>query len=362
MDALPEVSTVTSFTRRDNSGECDSGEYVFDIDHLSDCSKVVAALSNNSLIAYDGSNLRQVYSVSNAHKAAINRVASLRNNPHMFISASDDSSICQWDIRCPPTPVLKLLVEDGIEVTAASVGASDNLLAVGCEASIRFYDNRSGAGGQLLGAYDDMHTDTVTFLQFHPRNESFLASGSEDGLVCLFDTSVGAKQDAVISICNTETAVRKFGYFSEDYEGLYVISNIEGLSVWHFPSAQRLTNLPTIREQMCMDYVVDCCYDESSNDLCLLGGSYDGMGKLVTLDPAGNNRLRSSLRNGHQASIRCSTIYQNRIFTGGEDSRICCWNIGSTSSGGAAHNSTASTIGNMRVKTGATDHIHHRPY
>ncbi len=121
-------------------------------------------------------------------------------------------------------------------------------------AHINFFDARKPSGG-ALGQYADAHTDLVTkvnteregegaggrlllarlpthpfshprssFLPptpvppcqvlFHPSQPAVLASGSEDGLVCLYDTGKArADEEALGTILNAECAVRDLAFF-----------------------------------------------------------------------------------------------------------------------------------------------------
>ena len=70
-----------------------------------------------------------------------------------------------------------------------------------------------------LGEYGDIHSDIVTQLKFHPSHPSILASGGEDGLVCMYDVATDSGDEAVLSILNTDAPVRKLGFFGPSQEG-----------------------------------------------------------------------------------------------------------------------------------------------
>jgi len=59
------------------------------------------------------------------------------------------------------------------------------LLATASGNAAHFFDSRSG---RKIGTYGDNHTDLVTQVVFNPKNLVELATGGEDGLVCLYDT------------------------------------------------------------------------------------------------------------------------------------------------------------------------------
>ena len=226
------------------------------------------------------------------------------------------------------------------EVGAVCLGVNDSLLATSCDNSIDFFDIRSiptfTDDGKLkkLGNYADIHTDTITQLRFSSRNEHILASGAEDGLIGLFDTAAAAGEDAVVSIFNTECPIRRIGFFGNDDEGIYSLSTVETASFWHCSSAQRVGHFPNIREEMNVDYLVDCFYESNSETLCLLAGDNNGGGKLAIVQPT-SLQVCGHLQNGvgsHTATIRCAKLLKSnssssRLITGGEDARLCWWHI-----------------------------------
>ena len=146
------------------------------------------------------------------------------------------------------------------EVKALSVSFNDSLMAVGAQSSVLFYDLRSSLQSNMdiqlqnsncndsfkssrpLGQYSNTHSDEITQLLFHPRQQQVLVSAGEDGLMSVFDTSRSSEEDAVMSILNNDCPIQKMGFFGHDSEGIYCLSTIETASLWHFPSAQRLLN------------------------------------------------------------------------------------------------------------------------
>jgi WD40 repeat protein len=84
------------------------------------------------------------------------------------------------------------------QVLSLSLGLGGTLLATAAGNGAHFFDVRTAA---KLGAYADNHTDVVTQVCFNPRNETELATGSEDGLVCLYDTRQ-AHADASLQVCS----------------------------------------------------------------------------------------------------------------------------------------------------------------
>lgn len=319
----------------------DSGHYVFDIDVTCTKSHFFSSVSDKSIILYDSSTLSKSFAVS-GHNDRINSIEASKFCPSLLYSGSSDNTVCIWDTRVGTNPVSRIRFSD--EVMSLSVGLVDTLLAVGVDSSIIFNDlrfiNASASDDNNcrsstcksnfdLGEYNDTHTDMITQIKFKDANSSILASSSEDGLICVYDTSVMEGEEAIQAILNTECPVRRFGFFGHGNEGIYCISTIENASFWHYPSAIRIGNFPDVRQLCEVDYLVDCLYDYTSDALVLLCGDYNGSAKMVRVEPT-KLEVLSSLENGHQATVRCVTKINNAIITGGEDAAICLWELSSS--------------------------------
>jgi WD40 repeat protein len=335
-----EKSIATSFDRSStgqeeniNDGIQDGGIYIFDVDCFIDRSAIVSSSSDNCLALYDAETFITIRRIE-AHNEMINSLCLSKTTSNSIFSVSNDHCVSCWDIRVAGNvPVIKIKLAD--DVTAIDVGISDTLLATGCSSAISFYDIRNcNNKTNKLGEYSDIHTDAVTQLQFSTANSQILASGAEDGLICLFDTSTADGDDAVISILNTECPVRKIGFFGAEDEAMYCLSTTETATFWHCGSAQRVGNFPTIREELVVDYLVDCIYDSNSDALRILAGNYNGGGKIAVVEPTSLHLCGQLPKGGHSASIRCAKHMSSscngsisRLITGGEDARLCGWNV-----------------------------------
>mgnify|MGYP006077539455 CR=1 FL=1 len=329
-------------------GEYDSA-YVFELENNCDRSLMACSLSTQDICIYDTATFTEV-SCIRAHSDRINGIEFAKLNPSLLVSTSDDNNVKLWDVRIPGnTPVFGQTLED--EILDASLGSSDNLLACACGMGVSFYDIRqisssTGCTPQKLGEYTDVHTDTISQVKFHPERSMELVTGSEDGLICIFNTQVPEGEGAIVSILNTECPVRRVGYFGQNFDGLYCLSTIESVSVWHSTSAQRIAHFPEIRTDLDLDYLVDCNYDPSTDSLQVIGGDNNGIGHLISINPFEVKKL-SSFDNGHHSTIRCAIGMGNatQFITGGEDGRVCIWNgveqeqknVGLASSSNAHH-------------------------
>ena len=382
---------INSFAQREvvhEDGLADSGEYVFEIEQTADGSGYLSSMSDYTITLASSEELRTIAKVK-AHTATINRIECSKNSPHLLVSAADDQWVYGWDTRSFNTgPVFG--IKHSQEVSAVSLGLNGSLLASAYESTVSFHDVRFFDGSQhnsmnrpkALGAHNDAHSDTITQLKFHPTQSNILASASEDNLICTFDVSVADVEESVVSTFNTESPVARFGYFGEDYSAIYALSTNETLSFWHHSSAQRLAEFSSLREQLSMDYLVDCFSAPGSNDIYLLAGDHSGKGVVAQMLPTSYNVV-GSLQNGHGATIRCSSASFStssngtpvlKIVTGGEDARLCCWNSQQPSAVSTAapvtqsHNSNGAAkgpaphrqVGNMKAKKG--NDLRFKPY
>ena len=77
------------------------------------------------------------------------------------------------------------------------------------ESYVVFWDVRTGG---CAGSYSESHTDDITQTKFHPSRDHLLATGSTDGLVCIYDLNAASEDDALFSTMNTESSVNRLGW------------------------------------------------------------------------------------------------------------------------------------------------------
>jgi len=138
---------------------------------------------------------------------------------------------------------------------------------------------------------------------------------------------------------NTGGPVRRMGFFGPAGEGIFCFSCTEEASFWHYPSAQRLLSCADLRQQFSIDYLIDCLevgVGSTSNNLVGVGagvdlvmGTYDGKGLMCRVNPGCPIQVTGTLEGGHSGVIRtCSSMsHQRQLITGGEDARLCVWNL-----------------------------------
>lgn len=322
------ISLISSKDLIENATEI---EYIFELKLSCDSSHLFASASDKSVHIFDVSSGSKIGNIK-AHNDTINSVVTSNNDSNIFNTCSSDNYVKSWDIRTPQQCVGSIKFSE--EVNAISVNRTDLLLAVASENKIFFYDNRMVMGGSQLsfrkhlGLYSDIHSDIVTQLQFlsHPNfNDSCLLSGGEDGLMCVYNTASSEYEDAVISIMNTDCPIRKFGFFGPSLEGIYCLSTIETASLWHYPSAQRISSFPDIRTAANVDYLVNCEFDPSTSELFMIAGTNDGTTKFIEMQPNQFDVFDSFTLPDSVIRSTCSLVRNNvfeGIFLGGEDGKI----------------------------------------
>lgn len=100
--------------------------------------------------------------------------------------------------------------------TCFDVNANGKVICAGTEqaageANLLFFDVRANAP---LATYTDSHRDDVTQVKYHPTKRNYLATGSTDGLINIFDTNEPDEDDALENCLNTESSIQTIAWHS----------------------------------------------------------------------------------------------------------------------------------------------------
>ena len=96
---------------------------------------------------------------------------------------------------------------------------------------------------------------------FHPSNSSWLLSGSTDGLVNIFDTTITDEDEALLQITNHGSSIHHAGFLSSTE--LYALSHDEIFSIYPLDTThdEATTETPVVfgdlRARLSCDYVID---------------------------------------------------------------------------------------------------------
>lgn len=391
----PSQTAVTSFTAslaQQSGFEYDASDYVLSIasqpgDQTSSC--VAAALSNQSIIQYDTHNNQVVHRIEKAHDGPISEICFFPSDyyglgangggpSNLLISASRDGTVKLFDLRSRSTSaaIISKLQLPNEQALTVSLGFGGTLAAVGTnKARISFFDFRytsgNAPGGQWMGNYVDAHTDEVTRVRFQTvsdptsqQQKTVLATASEDGLLSIHDPSQPSEEAALVSVLNIGSPLRDIGFFGPSYEGVYALTGNETMSVWHWDSAQKISdcgghelrglltnavvaNHAANSEVDAVEYLVGCEWktipdSTSAPALHLIAGNSLGDGYMFRVD-ANQITPVAQLKGGHKGCIRDFCWSTGRMITGGEDARICEWDLTGNSSGSSAQRPGSST-------------------
>lgn len=202
-----------------------------------------------------------------------------------------------------------------------------DLVAAGSRSLLPMWDLRTQ---KSVTSYT-FHNDDISQVKFHPTT-GLLHSSDCDGLSLIFDTNQPDGDDAVVNIVNLGQCIQRFGFGGVNYEYIYFLLSSEefqlcGLSndsivpVYKsgFDFRTKLSDLAKIE----VNYLVDCHYIASMNQLILFGGSFDGNLSAFSLQENGFEHI-TNLTNGHNGVVR-DFHFKDSLITVGEDSKMCIW-------------------------------------
>ncbi|XP_033626104.1 WD repeat-containing protein 89-like isoform X1 [Asterias rubens] len=303
---------------------------------------VAAVCSDSAVHVYSKGTLLPIGTFQ-GHSDTLSGARFGKRNPNLLFTSSKDGTVRCWDMRTKRTRASQ--VYTGIEgnmFTSFDVSCNDSILCAGTQAQgddayLIFWDCRST---NLLGAYKESHSDDITQqnpyviqqVKFHPTKPASLATGSTDGLVCVFDISQSSEEDALVTTLNSESSVSRIGWCGSNSEYLYCLTHTETILIWDAVESSVLTRFDDVREKLAegdqckVDYLVDCFYHSPLKSLVVVGGSFTGDLNLLTVGRERVHKVRS-LPTAHSGVVRC-LHWDNKsesLITGGEDSMLTIW-------------------------------------
>ncbi|KAL8732797.1 MAG: hypothetical protein Q9181_003835 [Wetmoreana brouardii] len=145
---------------------------------------------------------------------------------------------------------------------------------------ISLLDSRATA--RPLLEYVESHSDDITDLSFHPSKPSVLLSGSTDGLVNLYDTTITNEDDALTQVFNHGHSIAHAGFLS-DHE-VFALSHDEIFSVYDSDdddTQDSAHHFGDLRPQLHCDYVVDLVNSHSTRPLVGAGSHRSALSCLI---------------------------------------------------------------------------------
>jgi len=297
---------------------------------------------NKNLVACSTSkNVINIYNVESnnlvsrlaGHSNTITEVIWTHYHPDVLFSSSLDNTVRGWDLRTGTNH----FTFNGDYVEGASffsTSCSGNILAGGNNAKIYFWDLSKN---QNIFNYDGCHNGEVTQLKFHPNKTNKLFSGSDDGLLCTFDTSQSDENNALEQVYPIEDSISRIGIFGPSNEFLYCQTNFSNFNILSIETEEiivaykDLKNLMSSLSGITINYILECQYNPSTNQFFIIGATFSGSAYIFeiangTIIPFG------LLTEGHNTQIRALLwdFPSNKILTGAEDSKICLWSFNTT--------------------------------
>lgn len=189
----------------------------------SDFTQLVAASSNQSIVLYDlniGKGCAQFGTLNELKTPTTSQICGIQYAPKssQTLYASTNNAIFLYDIRTNTSPTQLFQVSSTMPkaFTCFDVNSNGKIICIGTEqstgeANLLFFDVRAN---KLLATFTDSHQDDLTQVKYHPTKRNYLATGSTDGLINIFDTNQSDEDDALENCLNTESSIQTIAWHS----------------------------------------------------------------------------------------------------------------------------------------------------
>ncbi|CAI7636561.1 unnamed protein product [Penicillium pancosmium] len=323
-----------------------------------------AISSDDSLRVFDAANIDHVSVVS--HKTHDGGVTSLRSYPagdsQLLATGGREGTVKLWDVRAG-NAVLEMEMSRHSAVLSLACSPETNTIVAGSElvssqAVVAFWDIRSSQAPRLQ--YVESHNDDITErirsssmkriakanltpapyvgpvvqLQYHPSRSNILLSGSTDGLVNIYDTTVTDEDEALVQVIN-HGSIHHAGFLSD--RTIFALSHDEDFAVHPATDPDEPGEGPEpvqfgdVREPLACEYVAQLCIG-SQGPYMAAGNKIDQRLDLVPLVSSPtwqfdkDNTWRLPGAHGDEVVRAVYLDEQSQsVFTGGEDGYVRAW-------------------------------------
>ncbi|KAL4787467.1 WD40-repeat-containing domain protein [Aspergillus varians] len=297
-----------------------------------------AISSDDSLRVFDANQLSHTSLVANNTHDGVTSLRTYDASNQLVITGGRDGKVKLWDLRNRKNSAV-LAVESSNQapvLSIASCSGTNNIVAgtelFSHQAIVAFWDARSPNQPHLQ--YVESHNDDVTELQYHPTRHNILLSGSTDGLVNIYDTTVTDEDDALVQVIN-HGSVHHAGFI--DDRTIYALSHDETFSIHPAtdPNDQMQEPDPVqfgdLRQPLSCEYIAQLCIG-TQGPYIAAGNKIDNRLDLIPLVQSPTWRFEQQnlwrLPGGHGEEIVRSVYVdeQNQsVFTCGEDGFVRSW-------------------------------------
>ncbi|KAK1837178.1 WD40-repeat-containing domain protein [Podospora conica] len=214
------------------------GDQTYILDLIPTTSGLAVTSSDQRLCLFDPLRLSQgpLKSIQTNH-GNLTSAKAYSPSESIIATTGENGTISLWDLRLAPSHAQALQIQSGgAPLLSLACSPTTTALAAGTEfanhqASILLWDIRSPAAPRLQ--YNEVHSDDITELTYHPTTPTLLLTGSTDGLVNLCDTLVPDEDDVVVTAFN-HGSVHRAGFLSAaaSTTEIYALSHDEKLAVY----------------------------------------------------------------------------------------------------------------------------------
>ncbi|KAF3481290.1 WD domain-containing protein [Arthroderma uncinatum] len=341
LDIPVHVAEMDLYSPSASSLSLPSESYIYSL-CPSGASSLAAISSDNSLRRFDRNTLALLPDgvVKDTHPAGVSSLCTA-DGDGLLATCGKDGTVKVWDGRSSGA-VAVFETEKGMPLLSVACNASSHSIVAGTElvksdAFVLFWDIRSP--GKPRRQLVESHNDDVTEVQFHPARPSVLLSGSTDGLVNIYDTTVSDEDDALLQVIK-HSSIHHAGFV--DDTAVYALSHDELFSVHPITCADedepvdqvKAVEFGDLRPILKAEYVVQVLVDKV--------GSYVVSGRTsdrsLSLTPLlhtpefhfdqSNSWTLPGAHGAHGEEVVRSVFFDSEsrtVFTCGEDGHVRVW-------------------------------------
>ena len=120
-------------------------------------------------------------------------------------------------------------------------------------------------------------------MRFHPTHPTYLLSGSTDGLVNIYDTTISDEDDAVHQTINHESSIHHAGFMAPNLRDVYGLSHDETFSVYSLTDPEKEENneeepapivFGDVRSGLECEYVIDVLRERRREEMWMAVGNH----------------------------------------------------------------------------------------
>ncbi|GLA02846.1 hypothetical protein AnigIFM60653_002416 [Aspergillus niger] len=323
------------------------GHYIYAITPASPESFAVIS-SDDSLRVFDANRLDHATVIAASAHEGVTSLKTYDANQQVLATAGRDNKVKLWDLRSGKKgAVVELETSKQAPILSVACCPEVHGVAAGTElvsyqAIVAFWDTRSP--GQTSLQYVESHNDDVTELQYHPTNPTLFLSGSTDGLVNIYNTTITDEDEALVQVIN-HGSVHHAGFLSNNT--IYALSHDEVFSVHPATDPDDAAQEPSpiqfgdLRQPLGCEYIAQVCV--GSQGAYVAGGNKkENRLDLIPLVSEPSWRFDQEnlwrLPGAHGEEVVRSVYLDEKshsVFTCGEDGVVRAWKPEGEGQGGA---------------------------